>query len=253
MKGNDTEVFKPVPVRRTPGLLGSVLFTLRMAVDLQLLTCVRFLAPHLACMRGPVLDVGCGEMPFRTLLGSGALYTGIDILQSGEFGMCRHADVVQFDGQKIPFPDASFDCVLCTEVLEHAEDPVALIAEMYRVLRPGGLLVATVPFSARVHHVPYDYHRFSRFRLVKMFEDFAAADVQERGTDLAVIANKLIVLCVRLIRPPSSVMWLWRLPILALLTLPAAAALAVAHLSLVFGWGDRLDPLGYSILARKAA
>lgn len=244
------EDFKPIPIRRDEGPLGGLLFSLRTVGDLQLLTCTRFLAPLLASAEGAVLDVGCGEMPFRNLLGPKARYTGIDVPQSTDFGMRAHADILPFDGRNIPFPDASFDQVLCTEVLEHAEDPAALVAEMRRVLRPGGVLIATVPFSARVHHAPHDYHRFTNFRLASLFAGFEGVEIVERGNDLAVIANKLIVVCARLLRP-RSLGGLVRLPALIVMAPLTAAALAVAHLSLFFGWGSRMDPLGYGVRARK--
>lgn len=240
-----SEDFKPIPIRRDAGALGGLAFALRMTADLQLLTCMRFLRPCMAVMRGRVLDVGCGEMPFRGLLPDGAHYTGLDVPAAQDFGMRRHPDIVDFDGQHIPFPDASFDHLLCTEVLEHAEQPEALVAEMLRVLKPGGTLLATIPFAARVHHAPHDYHRFTRFRLARLFAGFGAVEIEERGDDLAVIANKLIVVCARLARPS-------RLPLLLLLGPFAAAALLLAHLSLRFGWGSRMDPLGYGVVARKA-
>lgn len=246
------EDFKPIPIRRDDGVLGRLLFAVRMLGDLQLLTCTRFLAPCLGRMRGSVLDVGCGEMPFRGLLGPDARYTGIDVPQADDFGMRHHADIVAFDGHRIPFPDASFDHVLCTEVLEHASDPTGLVGEMRRVLRSGGTLVATVPFAARVHHAPHDFHRFTRFALAGLFADFTAVEVVERGDDLAVIANKLIVVCARLARPKPPMSLLWRWPLLLLLAPFAVLALAIAQASLIFGWGSRMDPLGYGILARKA-
>jgi SAM-dependent methyltransferase len=52
---------------------------------------------------------------------------------------------VQGDGTRIPFPDATFDCVIASEVLEHIADDVACLAELTRVLKPGGVLAATVP------------------------------------------------------------------------------------------------------------
>jgi SAM-dependent methyltransferase len=246
-----TEAFKPIPIRRASGAIGRALFELRMVVDLQLLTCTRFLAPHLARFEGTVLDVGCGEMPFRDLLAPGASYTGIDIAMADDFGMRGSPEIVPFDGRVIPFPDASFDHVLCTEVLEHAADPVALVAEIYRVLKPGGTLLATVPFAARVHYAPHDFHRFTRYRLAGLFADFAAVTIEERGEDLSVIANKMIVVCARLarLRPPAALMW--RLPALAGLLPVSAVALGIAHLALVLGWGSKMDPLGYGILARK--
>ena len=245
------EEFKPIPVRRPVGLLGHLSFQLRMWVDLQLLTCQRFLAPRLAVLNGALLDVGCGEMPFRSLLPSGVTYTGIDVPAAELFGMGRNFDIVYFDGKTIPFADASFDSVLCTEVLEHAEDPASLIAEMLRVLRPGGTLLATVPFSARVHHTPYDFYRFTPFRLETLFSDFTHFELEERGDDLAVIANKLVVVAARLARPRPYVALLCRLPILVLLSPLVLIALVVAHLSLLWGWGSRMDPLGYGVRAVK--
>lgn len=250
MMASPIEEFKPIPIRRGEGALERAAFSLRMLVDLQLLTCVRFLRPQLNTMQGKVLDVGCGEMPFRGLLGQNANYTGIDVPVADDFGMAKHFDIVPFDGQTIPFEDSSFDHILCTEVLEHVEDPASLIAEMNRVLRPGGTMVVTVPFSARVHHAPYDYHRYTPFRLRSLFAPVGNARIEERGDDLAVIANKLIVICMRLVRPGSGL--LWRLPLL-LLALPVTLlALALAHLSLRLGWGSKADPLGYGITATKA-
>jgi SAM-dependent methyltransferase len=243
------EEFKPIPIRRAEGRLGHALFGLRMVVDLQLLTCARFLAPLAATMRGRVLDVGCGEMPFRGFLPAEASYTGIDVPAAVDFGMRRHTEIIAFDGRHIPFPDEAFDHVLCTEVLEHAAEPDALVAEIWRVLRPGGTLVATVPFSARVHHAPHDFHRFTRYRLATLFAGFAMVAIEERGDDLAVIANKLIVVCMRLARPSPA--WIWRLPLLVLAGPAALLALGVAHLSLRWGLGSKSDPLGYGIVARK--
>ncbi len=246
-----TEDFKPIPVRRSPGVLGAALFNLRLVADLQLLTCVRFLAPRLSRMNGKVLDVGCGEMPFRSLLGPGASYTGIDVPSAQAFGMGSSPDIVPFDGRAIPFPDASFDHVLCTEVLEHVEEPSALISEMLRVLRSGGTIVLTVPFSARLHHAPYDFQRFTRFRLATLFKGFNDVEVEERGDDLAVIANKLVAVAARLAKPRPFAALLWRLPILAGLTPLVLLALFVAHLSMLCGWGSRMDPLGYAVRATK--
>jgi SAM-dependent methyltransferase len=245
------EDFKPIPVRRSPGALGAALFNLRLLVDLQLLTCVRFLTPHLSRMSGKVLDVGCGEMPFRALLGPGAGYTGIDVPNAQAFSMGSSSDIIAFDGRVIPFPDASFDHVLCTEVLEHVEEPSALISEMLRVLRPGGTIMVTVPFSARVHHAPYDFQRFTRFRLAILFHGFNEVEVEERGDDLAVIANKLVVVAARLANPRPLAALLWRLPILVGLTPVVLIAIFVAHLSMLFGWGSRMDPLGYAVRATK--
>ena len=246
------EEFKPIPVRRSPGLVGDILFHIRMMVDLQLLTCMRFLKPHLTRFTGKVLDVGCGEMPFRSMLGKDAIYTGIDVAGAQEFGMQTHPDIVAFDGVLIPFPDATFDHIMCTEVLEHVESPHVLVEEMRRVLRIGGTIVVTVPFAARVHHAPYDFQRLTCFALRNLFSAFEGVVVVERGDDFAVVANKLIAIAVRLLSPKPIFSWLWRLPIFLLLAPFLSFALCMAHLSLLFGWGSRTDPLGYAIYAVKS-
>jgi SAM-dependent methyltransferase len=246
-----TEEFKPIPVRRPSGPLGRLLYRFRLVIDLQLLTCTRFLAPRLAHAEGDVLDVGCGEMPFRPLLPANVRYTGLDVPEAVAFGMSDNKQIIAFDGKAIPLPDNSHDVLLCTEVLEHAVDPVMLIEEMHRVLRPNGLLLATVPFAARVHHAPYDFHRFTRFRLAAMFSSFSGVEIIERGNDVAVIANKLIVLSVRLAKPKKLANSVWTLPMLVFLAPLTIVALVCAHLSLFLGTGSKDDPLGYGVVARK--
>ncbi|NIU60939.1 MAG: methyltransferase domain-containing protein, partial [Pseudomonas stutzeri] len=57
----------------------------------------------------------------------------------------RAAGVVQAPGERLPFPDATFDVVFSHEVLEHVADDRACVAEMVRVTRPGGRIVVFVP------------------------------------------------------------------------------------------------------------
>jgi SAM-dependent methyltransferase len=248
------EAFKPIPVRRGKGRAAELAYAARQWIDLQLLTCTRFLRPRMAQMQGSVLDVGCGEMPFREYLPAQVRYLGLDVAEAVSFGMRDHPDIVMFDGVSIPFPDESWDGIICTEVLEHTLEPEALIAEMLRVLRPGGTILITVPFSARVHHAPLDYQRFTRFRLARMLAGFDSVEVLERGNDLAVIANKLIVLNARLLTGRRRIDLVWVLPIVFLFLGPGTVlALMVAHASMVFGLGSRDDPLGYGCIGRKEA
>jgi SAM-dependent methyltransferase len=95
------------------------------------------------------LDVGCGDG--RTsgvwLASRAGSYRGVDV-SSGAVEMAREAGLeaqVIGDAAELPFPDASFDAVVCVEVLEHLFEPRAAAAEIARVLRPGGVLIASVP------------------------------------------------------------------------------------------------------------
>lgn len=246
----DIEHFKPVPLRFDSSFSSRVAFKMRCFVDLQLGTIWRFLRPTLSTLRGNLLDVGCGEMPYRTFLPTEVDYVGIDVPQAGAFNMSGNDEVIPFDGFSIPFSDAAFDTVLCTEVLEHSPEPALLIAEIERVLKPGGKLIVTVPFAARVHYAPYDYHRFSKYALVAMFRTFTDVHIEERGSDIAVIANKLQVLSIRMLKPSASI--LLRMPLIFLLLPLSAAFLIFAHVSIILRLGSNDDCLGYSVCARKA-
>lgn len=217
--------------------------------DLQLHTIWQHIGPILPGLRGSLLDVGCGEMPFRFALDPAVRYTGIDVEQATAFGMSDDDAIRTFDGTTIPFSDNAFNAVLCTEVLEHAVDPVRLAAEMLRVLKPGGMLILTVPYSARVHHAPWDFTRFTRYGLERLLADFGTCTVRPRGNDVAAIASKLVVLALRLLRPGVRHAKDWPLGLLAALL--AGMFLPIAHLASMLDTGGTDDPLGYAVIATK--
>jgi SAM-dependent methyltransferase len=99
------------------------------------------LARILATIRArDVLDIYCGARPYEDLLPDGARCVGLDIDQA--YGS---ADVVS--DRFLPFEDGSFDLVLCTQAFYFVPRPVEAIAEIARVLRPGGTLVMTLPVA----------------------------------------------------------------------------------------------------------
>ncbi|MEA2376767.1 MAG: hypothetical protein QOD13_674 [Thermoleophilaceae bacterium] len=90
-----------------------------------------------------VLDLGCGaggSVDLFRSLEPRVQWTGADIAHSPEVAERTRddAEFVTFDGEQLPFADASFDLVYCKQVLEHVQRPRPLIAEVARVLRPDG-------------------------------------------------------------------------------------------------------------------
>lgn len=113
-------------------------------------------------LRGEVLDVGCGTKPYRAFIPA-ARYVGLD-LDTPEARRRGTADQF-YDGGAFPFGDGSFDAVLCSQVFEHVFTPRKFLAEIHRVLRPGGRLLLSVPFIWDEHEQPADFGRYSSFGL----------------------------------------------------------------------------------------
>ena len=118
-------------------------------------------------LHGRLLDVGCGTQPYRELL-SHCQYVGLDI-DSPRTRLLAVADAY-YDGTRFPFDDASFDSVLCNQVLEHVFNPNEFVSEIRRVLSPNGRLLLTVPFVWDEHEQPWDYARYSSFGLRALLE-----------------------------------------------------------------------------------
>jgi SAM-dependent methyltransferase len=132
---------------------------------------------------GRLLDVGCGSQPYRPWIERGGLsYVGVDWPSSPSQAS---SDTVQWDLTTTPWPfeDASFDAILCTEVLEHYPDPPRLVAECARVCRPGTLLVFTAPLAWPEHLEPYDYYRFTQYGLRRLFDGgcYSVEKITPRG------------------------------------------------------------------------
>lgn len=96
------------------------------------------------------------------------------------------------DVQKLPFEDGSIEAVLCLEVLEHVENPFAAVSELHRVLKPGGRLIASVPFFWPHHPAPGYYKDFWRFTpegLKELFKAFAQVEIVRKGGWVSALIN----------------------------------------------------------------
>lgn len=80
------------------------------------------------------------------------------------------------DGHELPFAPQSFDAVVAQAVLEHVVDPYKCVEEIWRVLKPGGLVYAETPFMQQVHSGKYDFTRFTELGHRRLFRKFDALE-----------------------------------------------------------------------------
>ncbi len=115
--------------------------------------------------QGFVLDAGCGlgrhlrflaKQPNLRIVGidknTGALREALTSLENMPDALSKDFLVSEADINRLPFADKSFDCVICSEVLEHIPDHEAAIKELIRILKPEGTFVVSVPryYSERI-------------------------------------------------------------------------------------------------------
>jgi SAM-dependent methyltransferase len=237
-------------------------------VDLEAASLDRAMADAVRYATGRLVDVGCGNRPYEPLFRTAVSdYVGVEYHATFR-GSVNDADAaadVYYNGEVLPFADGEFDTVLSNQVVEHVPDPRAHLAELARVLRPGGHLILTVPFSYREHAVPNDFHRFTQYALSRYCAEVALDVVvlRPRGGMWRAIGQKVnshLAIDVARMTPvlqdlgsltyePSSRQRprYWLLPVVA----PALAVVAAGARLL-----DRIDPvpsdtLGYLLVAKK--
>jgi SAM-dependent methyltransferase len=118
-----------------------------------------------------LLDVGCGS---AWLAEHYVDYTGVDgSAEAVAAAAAKGRDVIHADvDDPLPFPDASFDGVVLKDLLEHVADPVCVVRETRRVLRPGGRVFASSPDAQRWVWNDYTHRRpFTRTAFRRLFAD----------------------------------------------------------------------------------
>src|SRR2546428_629696 len=127
-----------------------------------------------------VLDLGCGLKPYAPLFdGRCVSYVGVDV------GLPSSADVLSA-GQQLPFHDASFDVVLCTQVLEHDPHPDRTVREAHRVLASEGTLILST-HGVWFKHGKADYWRWTDDGLRKILQPFHIVDIHNCGGQYAAL------------------------------------------------------------------
>lgn len=122
-------------------------------------------------MKGKLLDLGCGNKPYS------AVYNEICDSSVGcdvPFSLHKNStvEVLCFaeDTDK-HFEPGYFDCVICTEVLEHTVNDRKTVSNINLILKNGGYLIISAPFTYVLHEAPHDYRRYTLYGLMKILEE----------------------------------------------------------------------------------
>jgi SAM-dependent methyltransferase len=115
-----------------------------------------------------VLDAGAGEGRFRDLFAH-TTYLGVDLAVGDTSWDYSGLDAINSLDQ-LCFHDNTFDAVIFTQVMEHVAEPSAVIAEIQRVLKPGGVLILVAPQSWHEHQIPYDFYRYTSYGIKHLLE-----------------------------------------------------------------------------------
>ena len=116
-----------------------------------------------------VLDVGVGSGPYWSIRPD-LNWQGLDVTDG------ERVDYLIAKDMAWPIENSKFDVVLCTQVIEHVEDPDFIVAEIERVLRPGGRVILNAPFLYPFHGMPEDQMRYTTSKLASLFRNFAVTE-----------------------------------------------------------------------------
>ena len=191
-----------------------------------------------------ILDAGAGDSPYRHLFAHAA-YTSADWPNSIHEGG-RRADIAA-SLEDLPVDDSAFDRVLCTQVLEHVPEPATVLAELSRVLRPGGELWLTVPLAWPLHEEPFDFFRYTPHSLRHLVEGagLEVLEIEPRNGYFATLGQLCRISPWSVGRPDDAEAQRRR-----------ALTSALAELGRALAAYDELDalrifPLGYAVRARR--
>jgi SAM-dependent methyltransferase len=220
--------------RRLPGFLRAQI----LHFETQIEAAVDAFAAQLP-VGARVLDAGAGEGRYREHFHHHR-YTGLDLAVGDATWNYQGLDVLG-DLHRLPFASATFEACLNIVTLEHVREPACVLAELARVLTPGGRLLLVVPHEWEVHQVPHDYYRYTRYGVAYLLERAGL-----RPTQISPAGGFFRLLS----RRCWNAMQFFPLPLLPLVALP------VAPVALLLPLLDGLDreqnfTLGYVCTAVK--
>jgi SAM-dependent methyltransferase len=112
-----------------------------------------------------VLDAGAGDAPYQSLYS----HTDYETADFEQVDKSYAQTTYVCDLKEIPVEDCRFDYIIFTQVMEHLPEPQQVLAELSRVLQPGGKLLYSAPLFYEEHEQPYDFYRYTQFAVHHLF------------------------------------------------------------------------------------
>jgi len=203
------------------------------------------LARARAHARGTLLDVGCGTMPFAAMFEGRVTRTiGLDLPASRFLGEDR-PDVFA-RAEALPIRDATADTLLALAMTTYLPEPLVMLAEARRVLRPGGVLIVEFTQMAPLHDEPHDYFRFTRYGAAHLLDraGFEVVETIPIGGLWSRVGLSLIAPLNRINRGPWRV--ITEVPVRLLYVVVQLGCAALDRL-----WRDPREVLAHLVVARR--
>lgn len=208
---------------------------------------------------GAVLDVGGWDF-FQSIKKKGGSYDSWTCLENDPARFLKLDDpafrLVYGDGCALGFLDESFDTVLCLQVLEHVFEPIRMVEEIGRVLKPDGKAVFLIPQTSTTHLAPHYHQNLSRYWIERALSRAGLEIIEHHplGGVWSSFASHFVFFFLQAIRYPGmSDPAIRRGPLFYLLfPFMALYALISIPLCLLFGLGDlQEEPNNHLVVARR--
>jgi len=184
-----------------------------------------------------VLDVGGRVQPYRELMANRIRrYVGVDVQFTPLVDAVARAE-------QLPLGDATFDLVICTQVLQYIAEPSLVFAEIRRVLKPGGALLLSVPSAGLIDGVEERW-RFLPAGLRHLLADFGMVEVVAEGSSVLGLFRTLNI-CLDLFARFPAARFIYRHSLAPLVNLSGALAEELS------GGRNQQFAVNYSVLAKK--
>ncbi len=145
-----------------------------------------FFLTHANLITGHTIDIGGKRSNKRGLFDIDKLCSNVTYVNIEK----KDQPDILADASSIPVADNSYDTAILGEVLEHVPEPLLVLREAHRLLKPGGKILVSVPFMYPVHADPYDFGRYTEYFWQQLSEKigFKSIKIEKHGSIFAIMA-----------------------------------------------------------------